>query len=140
MNNLNLINTNSIQIDLNAVDEMQFASIEKSEFFVAYKSLYSFEWTELITLYIIAEALCFLWENFIILVILNLFLYLYCINVRRFMILKIKNYPLFINITNSMAVAAILEIKVSGNIICTTMVPITTTKAISKSLTLLLAI
>ncbi len=94
MNNLNLINTNSIQIDLNAVDEMQFASVEKSEFFVAYKSLYSFEWTELITLYIIAEALCFLWENFIILVILNLFLYLYCINVRRFMILKIKAYCL----------------------------------------------
>ena len=94
MNYSNRINCRNDQIDLNAVKEMKFESLGQSEFFVAYKSLYSFEWTELITLYIIAEALCFLWENFIILVIINLFLYLYTLDIRRLIILKIKTYCL----------------------------------------------
>lgn len=82
-------------IDLNAVEDMKFATIEQSELFQKYKSAYSFKWLYFLFIaYAMLEALVGLSDIFIFLLPVFIIMLVFETAIRKNIVLKCKAYCL----------------------------------------------
>lgn len=82
-------------IDLEAVEDMKFATIEQSELFQKYKSAYSFRWLYFLFIaYAMLEALVGISELFIFLLPLFIIMLVFETAIRKNIVLKCKAYCL----------------------------------------------
>lgn len=86
---------NNKAIDLNAVEDMKFATIEQSELFQKYKSAYSFKWLYFLFIaYAMLEALVGLSDIFIFLLPVFIIMLVFETAIRKNIVLKCKAYCL----------------------------------------------